>query len=108
MRRITSVLAAGALAFALAVPAVDAGASAPRPDDSHAWSWLQQVATSIWAVLAGSGAGSGVGSAAAATTSGSDTGPDWDPNGFADPDPGSGSAGPTTGPDQGPEWDPNG
>ena len=92
MRCITSVLAAGALAFALAVPAADAAASDPRPDDIHAWSWLQQVATSIWTVVASSNA---------------DTAPHMDPNGFASPDPGS-AAGAPTDPDTAPHMDPDG
>ena len=86
MRRITSVLAAGTLAVALAVPALDAGASAPRPDDRHAWSWLQQLVTTIWTVVAGSNA---------------DTAPHMDPDGFASPDPGSATDAPTD-PDTGP------
>ena len=105
MRRITSVLTARALAFALAVPAVNAGASAPRPDDIHAWSWLQQVASTIWAVVAGSD-GSHPGPAAAAPTD-PDTAPHMDPDGFASPDPGSAAAA-TTDPDTAPDMDPNG
>lgn len=74
-RKLSRIIAAGALAALLAIPArADDGAG----DLSSAWQWLVSVWEELWSPGEGQNGGTGTGTAGVGQT---DIGPGVDPNG---------------------------
>ena len=82
MRRVIAALVIALLAIVVAAPAAQAGAWAPRADQSGAaWSWFEQALETVWSFIAGAGTAPPAASAATDAPSDPDRGPGMDPDG---------------------------